>query len=172
MKRDYIAIANKYINDVLNDKVPACLYVQQACKRQLNDLKRKRWPYHFDEARACRVCKFIELLKHVKGPLAGENIKLEPWQIFILTTVFGLVDKQGYRRYQQAYIEVPRGNGKSAISSGVSLYMLCADGEKGADVYSFATTRDQEAIIFNDAQSMARGNGDLNLKTMNTKKFF
>lgn len=161
MKRDYVAIANKYINDVLTGKVPACLYVKKACKRQLNDLKRKRWAYHFDEEKACRVCKFIELLKHVKGPLAGENIKLEPWQIFILTTVFGWVDEQSFRRYQQVYIEVPRGNGKSAISSGVALYMLCADGEKGADVYSFATTRDQAAIVFNDAQAMARANSNL-----------
>lgn len=161
MKRDYVAIANKYINDVLTGKVPACLYVKQACKRQFNDLKRKRWPYHFDDDKACRVCKFIELLKHVKGPLAGENIKLEPWQIFILTTCFGWVDKNGFRRFQQVYIEVSRGNGKSALSSGIALYMLCADGEKGADVYSFATTRDQAAIVFNDAQSMARSNPEL-----------
>lgn len=161
MTRNYIDLANKYIDDVLTGKVLACNYVKLSCQRQKNDLKRKRWEYHFDEVRASRVCKFIELLTHVKGPLAGQNIKLEPWQIFILTTVFGWVDKQGFRRYQQVYIEVPRGNGKSALSSGVALYMLCADGEKGADVYSFATTRDQAAIVFNDAQAMARANSNL-----------
>lgn len=113
MTRNYIELANKYIDDVLTGKILACQYVKLACKRQKNDLKRKRWEYHFDDNKASRVCKFIELLTHVKGPLAGQNIKLEPWQIFILTTVFGWIDKQGCRRFQQVYIEVPRGNGKA-----------------------------------------------------------
>lgn len=159
-QRDYIKIANQYINDVLANKILACKYVKQACKRQKDDLKRK-WAYHFDNKRAERVCKFVEHLTHIKGPKAGENIILEPWQVFILTTVFGWVDDNGYRRYQQVYIEVCRGNGKSALSSAIALYCLCADGEKGADVYSFATTRDQAKIVFNDAQAMARANKDL-----------
>ena len=161
MTRDYIAIAQKYISDVISGKVPACSFVKKACKRQKEDLKRKKWLYHFDKEKATRICRFIELLTHVKGPKAGENIVLEPWQIFILTTVFGWVDKEGHRRFTRAYVEVPRGNGKSALSSGISLYMLTADGEQGADVYSFATTRDQAKIVFGDAQAMARGNKKL-----------
>lgn len=161
MTKDYIAIANKYISDVLSKKVIACDFVKQACKRQKADLKKKRWPYTFDEKRAIKPCKFIELLKHIKGPLAGEYIELQPWQIFIITTVFGWIDKNGNRRYQQVYIEVPRGNGKSALSSGIGLYCLCADDEIGADVYSFATTRDQAKIVFGDAQQMTRNNKTL-----------
>jgi len=157
----YVEIANRYIADVLNGTIPACRYVKQACKRQKNDLKRRNWQYHFDEDKAARVCRFIELLTHVKGPKAGENIHLEPWQVFILTTVFGWVDNQGNRRFTRAYVEVPRGNGKSALSSGIGIYMLCGDGEKGADVYSFATTRDQAKIVFGDAQAMARANKKL-----------
>ncbi len=159
--RDYIAIANKYIEDVLTGVVPACVYVKQACKRQRDDLKRKRFPYHFDTARAGKPCKYAELLHHVKAGKAGERILLEPWQVFILTTVFGWVDDEGNRRYQRAYVEVPRGNGKSTILSCIGLYMLTADGERGADCYSFATTRDQAKIVFNDAQQMARQNADL-----------
>ncbi len=159
--RDYIAIANKYIEDVLTGVVPACSYVKQACKRQRDDLKRKRFPYHFDETRASKPCKYAELLHHVKAGKAGELILLEPWQVFIFTTVFGWVDDEGNRRYQRAYVEVPRGNGKSTMLSCIGLYMLTADGEKGADCYSFATTRDQAKIVFNDAQQMARQNTDL-----------
>ncbi len=157
----YIEIANQYIEDVLHKRIPACRYVKQACRRQRDDLKRKGFKYHFDENRASRICKFIEALCHVKGPLAGERIHLEPWQVWLLTTVFGWVDDKGNRRYQQVYVEVPRGNGKSLLCSGIGLYMLCADGEKGADVYSFATTRDQAGIVFGDAQTMARGNAGL-----------
>jgi phage terminase large subunit-like protein len=92
----------------------------------------------------------------VKGPLAGEPISLEPWQVFILTTVFGWVTPDGKRRFRRSYIEVPRGNAKSTLSSAVALYMLAADHEGGAEVYSLATTRDQARIVFGDAQTMAR----------------
>lgn len=159
VSRDYVAIANAYARDVVAGKIKACKWVHAACRRQIDDLKRwraKGSPYKFDKARAARPCVFIELLPHIKGPKAGEPIMLEPWQVFILTTVFGWVKADGTRRFRRVYIEVPRGNGKSALSSGVGLYMLCGDGEGGAEVYSFATTRDQAKIVFGDAQNMAR----------------
>ena len=160
----YITLANAYMDAVLSGKTPACKFVKEACKRQRNDLKKKKssaWPYTFDPKKATRPCKFIECLKHVKGPQAGQNIRLEPWQCFILTTIFGWLDDKGHRRFNHTYIEVPRGNGKSTLCSGVALYMLCADGERGADVYSFATTREQARIVFDDASEMARKNADL-----------
>ncbi len=148
----------------------ACRWVQRACQRQLDDLARytgKASPYRFNpklkdskQGRtflpADNLCAFIERLPHVKGPLAGASIQLEPWQVFILSTVFGWVRPDGKRRFRRSYIEVPRGNAKSTLSSAVSLYMLTADGEGGAEVYSLATTRDQARIVFGDAQTMAR----------------
>ena len=62
---------------------------------------------------------------------------------------------------QAVYIEVPRKNGKSSLSSGVALFMLAADGEQGAEVYSAATTRDQARIVFDDAKAMAERTPDL-----------
>lgn len=161
---DYVDKAKRYITKVLDGKIPACRWVKFACLRQKQDLERKKsskFPYHFDRKRANRPCKFIECLCHVKGPKAGECIHLEDWQCFIITTIFGWVDDNGYRRFSQAYIEVGRGNGKSTFCSGIGLYMLCADGELGADIYSFATTRDQARIVFDDSLAMARGNKDL-----------
>ena len=159
MQRDYIAIANRYIRDVLAGKVIASKNVKQACQRQRDDLARfkgKDSPYRFDKARAIKVCKFVELLPHIKGPLAGQRITLGAWQVFILTTVFGWVTPDNFRRFRRVYIEVGRGNGKSALSSAVALYMLSADGESGAECYSAATTRDQAKIVFSDAKQMAR----------------
>lgn len=150
-------------------EVPACKWVRLACQRQLNDLARfrgKASPFQFNPKLldqngrafhpADNLCAFIERLPHVKGPLAGEPIKLEPWQVFILSTVFGWVKPDGKRRFRRSYIEVPRGNAKSTLSSAVALYMLTADREGGAEVYSLATTRDQARIVFGDAQTMAR----------------
>lgn len=156
---DFCAKAKKYEEDILSGKIPACVYVKQAIRRQRDDLKRwsgKASPFYFDKAEGNRVCKFIELLPHTKGALRGQKIKLEPWQCWILTTIFGWRRRSdNRRRFGRVYIEVPRGNGKSSLSSGVALYCLLADREPGAEVYSFATTRDQAGIVFGDAKQMA-----------------
>ena len=169
MATQYTTVAGRYAEAVVAGEIPSCRWVRFACQRQLSNLARfkgKASPYRFNpklrdrEGRAFHpadnLCAFIERLPHVKGPLAGEPIKLEPWQVFILTTVFGWVKPDGKRRFRRSYIEVPRGNAKSTLSSAVALYMLAADGEGGAEVYSLATTRDQARIVFGDAQTMAR----------------
>ena len=150
----YVKIANKYSKDVLRGTIPACKFIKQACQRQADDLKRTDFKYHFDRQRANHVCRFIELLPHVKGQWVGSLIKLEPWQCFLLTTVFGWINGFGHRRYKVAYIEVSRKNAKSTLSSGVALYMLGMDGEGGSEVYSAATTREQARIVWADAQAM------------------
>ena len=160
-KPDYVVIAKEYMRGVLDGSVPACSFVKQAVQRQLNDLR--RWgpeggDYYFDEKEASRPCWFIENLTHTKGELAGRAIHLEPWQCFLLTTLFGWKAKAGNRRFRSAYVEVGRGNGKSTLLSGIGLFCLCADHEPGAEVYSFATTRELAKIVFGDAQTMARGN--------------
>ena len=157
--RNHVEIANQYVDDVLSGKVRACQFVKMACERQKKDLAGLKG-YKFEPVLANRVCKFIEMLPHIKGELAGQNIRLEPWQCFVLTTSYGWVKSEGRnkgkRRFRRAYIEVPRGNGKSALLSGLTLYALGADGEGGAEVYSAATTRDQAGIVFKDSQNMLR----------------
>jgi phage terminase large subunit-like protein len=167
--RNYAAIARRYAEAVTGEEIPACKWLRSACRRQLDDLRRFKGrgsPYRFNPVLvdkqgrsyqpADNLCAFVEHMPHVKGPLAGKTIRLEPWQIFILTTVFGWVKPDGKRRFRRSYVEVPRGNAKSTLSSAMALYMLTADGEGGAEVYSLATTRDQARIVFGDAQTMAR----------------
>ena len=159
--RDYVGIAEKYARDVISGKIVACHWVKQACLRQLDNLANGVPGFQFSVAFASRACVFIEHLRHIKGALAGTRIILEPWQIFILTTVFGWVDGEKKRRFRHVYIEVPRGNGKSALSSGVALYALAADGEGGAECYTFATTRDQARIVFDTSKAMVSMSPDL-----------
>lgn len=154
--RDYVAIAKGYIDDVLEGRIPACKWVRLACERQRGDLARPDWQWRFDESRAAHVARFIELLPHVKGEWARGRgtIVLSAWQCFVLTTVFGWVDEAGRRRFKKCYTEIPRKNAKSTLSSGVGLYLLTADDEPGAEVYSAATTRDQAKIVWGDARAM------------------
>ncbi len=146
---------------VVSGKIATCLYVRQACERQLRDLKQTNWPYRFDPEAAERICRFAELLPHIKGPSAGQRIRLAPWQAFVLSTAFGWIRRDTHkRRFRRVYIEVPRGNGKTTMSDAPALYMLAADGEGGAEVYSAARTRDQAKIAFWTAQQMARKSPD------------
>ena len=68
--------------------------------------------------------------------------------------LFGWKRSDGLRRFRTAYCAVPRKNGKSTLSAGIGLYLLVADGEHGAEIYSAATSRDQARIVFDEAKRM------------------
>jgi phage terminase large subunit-like protein len=168
----HVQIAGTYANEVASGKRLAGKWVIAACRRHFADLGRKgaSWPYRFDAAKAERVCKFIELLPHTKGKWAvgtpgrvGSNlIKLEPWQCFFVCSIFGWVRKDtDVRRFREAYLEVPRKNGKSLLAAAIGLYMLAADNEPGAEVYSGAVTEKQSWEVFKPARLMALGRPDL-----------
>jgi phage terminase large subunit-like protein len=112
--------------------------------------------YFFDESRANRVIAFFEnYLFHVKGKWAGRPFKLLNWQKEeLIKPLFGWVDESGKRKHRTAFIFVPRKNGKSSLAAGIALYLLCADGEQGAEIYSAANDRDQARIVFDAAVRM------------------
>lgn len=112
----------------------------------------------FDLDAAERVKDFFsQFLRHSKGEFAGQPFTLLDWQwSAIIAPLFGWKRPDGTRRYRRAYIEVPKKNGKSTLCAGISLYLLLADGEPGAEVYSAAADREQASIVFREAASMVR----------------
>lgn len=159
--RPYAAIAEQYARDVVSGKIPAGKSMRLQCQRMLDELKASKkadFPFRFDVDKAGRVCRFIERLPHSKGKWARskDTIRLEPWQVWILACTFGWIKKDnGRRRFRVLFVVVPRKNGKSALSAGIGLYMLCADGEYGAEVYSGATSEKQAWEVFQPARQMA-----------------
>ncbi len=149
-ERNYCADAQLYAEQVASGEIAACEWVRLACERQIADRNREDFPWTFDETRANDICWFIERLPHVKGRWKSKTIKLEPWQCFFLTTIFGWIDAEGNRRFRKALIVIPRKNAKSTVAAGVGLYLLALDGEPGAEVYSAATTRDQAKIVWGE----------------------
>lgn len=97
---------------------------------------------------------FFQVLQHSKGEWAGKPFDLELWQAFIDAMLFGWKRADGTRRFREAYIAVPRKNGKTTLLSGEAIKLLAADGEPGAEVYTFARTKDQASLIFNEAVQM------------------
>nr|WP_016911412.1 terminase TerL endonuclease subunit [Mammaliicoccus vitulinus] len=120
--------------------------------------------YVFDEDKANRPIKFIEAFcKHSKGELAGKPLKLALFQRAYISALFGFIDKDtGHRRYTESFFFVGRKNGKSTMLGAIALYMLMADGESGAEVYSVASKRDQANILFDQAHEMIKQSPDLN----------
>lgn len=158
----------KYAKMVLANKIVAGKYVQLACKRHLDDLKksvRKDYPYKFDKDLANLRLDFYNMCCHYKGEVAGKPIKPELWQCFIQGSVFGWVDKKtGKRRFREVYEQIAKKNGKSTDAATTGLYCMTVDGEAGAEVYSAATTRKQARIIFETARQMISASPEL--KTM------
>ena len=149
--------AEQYVDDVLSGRQVACKWVRLACERHRRDLEtggeRGLW---FDETAGQMVIAFFSLLKHSKGEWAGRPVILEPWQQFIMWSLFGWKRDDGTRRFRTSMQEVARKNGKTTMAAGVGLYLLVADGEPGAEVYSAATKRDQARLSHSEATRMAK----------------
>ncbi len=111
---------------------------------------------HYDEARADHAVAFIQSLRHTKGVWAGKPFLLLPWQERIIRDIFGVIKENGYRQFTTAYTECGKKGGKSELAAAIALYMLCGDGEEGAEVYGCANDRNQSSIVFNVAREMAQ----------------
>ena len=118
----------------------------------------EEWPakgYTFDLAAGLRVIEFVEgYCRHYKGEWAGTPMLLENWQKVILLESFGWMREDGLRVHRTMWLELGRKNGKSALAAALGVYLLIADGEQGAEVYSSATKRDQARIVFQFAKEI------------------
>lgn len=101
---------------------------------------------------------FLSQLKHTKGIFHGKNFHPLDWQTQIIKDIYGTLKQNGYRQYKNAYIEMPKKNGKSELLAGLGLYHLCADGEWAAEVYGCAADKGQASIIFDVAVDMVDQN--------------
>ncbi|MBD2705598.1 terminase large subunit [Spirosoma sp. BT702] len=162
---DPIEQAKSYIEQVHTGSILTCKPVQMAVNRHLNDLEtgHERGLY-FDEDAAYIALSFFPLLSHSKGKWAGKPFILSDWQAFFVYCLFGWKRSDGTRRFRIAYAEIARKNGKSTFAAAIGLYMLIADGEAGAEVYTAATTRDQAKICFTEARNMALKSAPLRKK--------
>jgi len=123
--------------------------------------------YYYDQDAVDEVVAFFEDgLRHVKGRFAGKPFILAKWQRDFVSKVFGWKrTDNGLRRYRIVYCEIPKKNGKSTFAAGLALYMMIADGEAGAEVYSCAGDRKQAGIVYKIAKQMCEESPLLNERT-------
>ncbi|MEB4781415.1 terminase large subunit [Paenibacillus jamilae] len=157
----------EYAERVLSGDIPAGEPVRLACQRHLDNLRDSQlnvttFEYYFDDLASQHAIDFFGYLRHSKGKWARQSFELQPWQKFIVGSIFGWLHKTTQlRRFRTAYEEIPRKNGKSTKVSGIGLYLTLADEEYGAEVYAAATKRDQAKITFDEASRMVKASPDL-----------
>lgn len=93
--------------------------------------------------------------RHFQGTYAGNPFKLELWQKYIISCIFGIVDKNTNKRIcRDAFILVGRKNGKTALMAALSLYGLLVDNESSPQIYALATKKEQARILFESSYNM------------------
>lgn len=164
-------------NDAIKDgRAIVSQRVAKEYAKLVDEIDRPTGPYIFDPKKATRPIEFIErFCRHSKGEWAGHPFKLELFQKAYISALFGFINRDtGLRKYRESLFMVARKNGKSSMLAGIALYMMLADGEGGAEVYSVASKRDQAAIVFNETLNMVRQSPDLsqNIRKRKTDLYF
>lgn len=145
-----------YAEQIVAREIPSCRQIRQACQRFLDDIDGDAWEFSPDHIE--HVCSFAQLLPHTKAGWASrrEKITLEPWQVWVLASIFGFLDPQtGKRKVREAFLLIPRKNGKSTLAAVIALYMAFLDGEAGAEVWIGANSMDQAEACFGPCRAMA-----------------
>jgi phage terminase large subunit-like protein len=102
-----------------------------------------------------------EVVSSTAKATTGTPFVLQPFQVFIVGSLMGWYTRQGYRRFRDGYLEIAKANGKTPVGAGLMLYLLVADGERGAQVYFAAVTREQARLAFADAEKMVQASPHL-----------
>ena len=160
----------EYYEQIQNGSIIVSKRVQRQYARLVADMD-TQGAYVFDEARAARPIQFMEAFcRHSKGEWAGQPVKLELYQRAYIAALFGFVDTvTGFRRYRESLFLCGRKNGKSTLLSGIALYMMIADHERGSEVYSVATKKDQARLVFDEAHNMVKQSPDLRKNVLKRK---
>ena len=120
-----VASAIAYCRAVLAGSINACRLVCLACARFLDDLaaaEAGNGPWAFRPDLAERAMIFAGLMPNIKGPEAGHPLRLVPWQRLVFASLFGFIEREtNARRFRQAVIFVPRGNGKTSLAAPLAL---------------------------------------------------
>ncbi len=128
-----------------------------------NDERAVHAGYKIDSKLADNVVNFAKtFVRQSAGLWAGEPLVVLSWQYNdILIPAFGWVDEHGARLKRLIYIEIPKKNGKSTFGAMLGIYLLVADGEPGAEIYTAATKLEQARIIHDEACKMVKKSPEL-----------
>ena len=138
-----------YMKAVLSGEIVACQKIVKLCETMLPRVESGKYKcWHYDPKLASKPVRFIERFCCQPEGKMGTHLVLEPFQLFVLEVLFGFVDDNGYRQFQELFWVVGRKNGKTSLSAALGLFMLMKDGEFAPQCYSAATSKDQASLLY------------------------
>ena len=143
----------EYFTALLDGKIMACEKMKLVSEKILQDLY-KPGEFHFDEEIANKHIEFIEKFCKTPSGRLGTPLKLQLFQKARMQAVFGFVDDNDLRKYNEALIVEGRKNGKTTECAATELDMLVNDGEGAPQIYNVATQREQATLGFNACHKM------------------
>jgi phage terminase large subunit-like protein len=159
----------QYATDVVEGREVASRLVRLACQRHLSDLQSQGAKgLVWKPAEAERVIEFFATVLCLPEETDADDdankpvsldptpFVLSPFQQFIAGSLMGWYTTSGHRRFREGYVETAKGSGKTPFGAGLMLYLLVADGERGAQVFAAANSRDQAKLAFTDAERMVK----------------
>jgi phage terminase large subunit-like protein len=148
-------VAIRYAEQVVAGEILVGQQIRSSCAGFLHDIQGDTWVFSANHVE--RVCAFAQTFPYLEGELAqqGKTLTLEPWQIWILAALFGLLGQDGLRKHREAFLLIPRKNGKSTLAAAIALYMLVADNEPRAQVFIGANSKQQADYCFQPCRDMA-----------------
>lgn len=145
----------EYFGKILDGKITACDKMRRISEVLIENYLCPN-EFHFDTAIANRHTKFIETFCKIPSGKLGQPLKLELFQKARLQALFGFVDDNNIRQYNECFILEGRKNGKTTETAAVEIDMLVNDKEGAPQIYNVATARDQALLGFNAADKMIR----------------
>jgi len=162
----------QYYQEIQAGEVVVPIEVEAVYKRMVSEMEDASFPFYFSEKTGEHVINFIETFcRHYQGELAGQRVKLDLWQKAFVQNTFGWLEREtDTRRFREYLLEVPRKHGKSFLSGCIATYMLVADGEAGAEIYTLATKLDQAKIVFDVTRAIIEQSPDLDALVKSTRE--
>lgn len=155
-KQTYKAVALDYARKAASGEIVCGAEVAAAARRFLDDIERDDLELHTKEPDF--VCGIIErLMVHKQGqtldgtPLTNTPLILQPWQIFNVYNIVGFYIKgTNERRYKEAFIFVPRKQGKTLFIAALAFALALLERRSGAKIYIVAASQKQACQSFED----------------------
>lgn len=145
----------KYFTYLLDGKINACDKMKRVSEILLNDYH-KPGEFHFDIDIANKHIEFIETFCKLPSGRVGQPLKLELFQKARLQAIFGFVDDNDLRQYNEVLIIEGRKNGKTTETAAVEIDLLVNDNEGSPQIYNIATMLEQAKLGFNAAHKMVK----------------
>lgn len=143
----------QYFGSILDGKIVACEKMKRMSEVIIEQYLAPN-EFHFDADIALRHTDFIERFCKLPSGKIGEPLQLELFQKARLQALFGFVDDNNLRQYNECLIIEGRKNGKTTETAAVELDLLINDKEGAPQIYNLATMLEQAKLGFNAAHKM------------------